>query len=71
MYHPRNVIQQKRVVHQCQDCAFAQIDDKEINRTAYDRKPFMLKCQFTPWKKFFHDTACDRFVERTSPIMNN
>lgn len=52
----------------CQDCAFAEVDTNPINRTAYDRKPFMIRCAFVQWKKFKNDTACERYVEREQPL---
>lgn len=60
--------QQPQTVNHCVDCTFAEVDTAQINRTAYDGRPFMLKCHFTPWKKFKTDPACDRFARRQTPL---
>lgn len=68
MYHPRRPkLERPKATYTCEQCAFAELDRKEINRSL-DGRYFMLRCQFTPWKKFFKDAACERFMQRQSPI---
>ena len=66
MYHPRNP-KLTRPMFSCAQCAFAEIDRQQINRSL-DGRYFMLHCEFSERKRFFTDTACERFVERETPI---
>lgn len=51
----------------CAQCVFAEVDRKPINRSL-DGRYFMLHCEFSEWKHFFHDAACEHFVNREIPI---
>ena len=55
---------EKPIVPTCGECVFSKLDTaSQINRDLNGR-PFMLVCPFSQWKRFAHDTACDRFMPK-------